>query len=254
MSESATNLFAAFVLIATAAAFVYWVFRTWRRSTFTLAQYPFYLFHLFMSHFVWRTKVTGKLPVGPGQGAIIIGNHRSSIDPSFIQVAADRIVHWMIASEYWKVPFLGWFFKTAECIPANRGGVDTAAVKMAIRFAQNGGLVGLFPEGTINITDKLLLPGRPGAALVALKARVPVIPCYIEGAPYDGTMVGCLLMPAKVRVVIGSAIDLTPYYDREREEGVLQELTKRFLKEIATLAGQPDFETQVAGRKWKPAE
>ena len=34
------------------------------------------------------------------------------------------------------------------------------------------------------------MPGRPGAALIALKARVPVVPCYIHDAPYDGTMLG----------------------------------------------------------------
>ena len=254
MSEEATKTIALLVLLLAAGAFLYSVYRAWRRTPFTLLQYPFYLFHLFMVHMVWRTKVSGKLPIGPGQGAVIIGNHRSSIDPSFIQVAADRVVHWMIASEYWKVPFVGWFFRVAECIPANRGGVDTAAVKMAIRFAQNGGLVGMFPEGSVNQTEKLLLAGRPGAALVALKARVPVIPCYIHDAPYDGTMMGCFLMPAKVQVMIGPAIDLTPYFGREREEGVLQELTKLFLSEIARLAGRPEFEPELAGRRWKHVE
>ena len=42
-----------------------------------------------------------------------------------------------------------------------------------------GELVGMFPEGRINTTDQLLLPGRSGAALIALKARAPVVPCYI---------------------------------------------------------------------------
>ena len=46
-----------------------------------------------------------------------------------------------------------------------------------------------------------------GAALIALKARAPVIPCYIHGAPYDDTALGCLLMPAAVRLVfINSSI------------------------------------------------
>ena len=253
-SDTGTKIFAGVILCAAVAALFYWAYRAWRRTSYRLPQYPFFLFHLFMSHMIWRTQVTGKLPLAPGQGAVIVGNHRSSIDPSFIHVAADRVVHWMVASEYWKVPFLGWFFRLAECIPANRGGIDTAATKSAIRWAQNGGLVGMFPEGTINLTEKILLPGRPGAALIALKARVPVVPCYIYDAPYDGTMLGCFTMPAKVKVAIGPAIDLTPYYGREREEGILQELTKRFLKEIARLGGDPNFEPELAGRRWKPAE
>jgi 1-acyl-sn-glycerol-3-phosphate acyltransferase len=114
-------------------------------------------------------------------------------------------------------------------------------------------LVGMFPEGRINDTkDTLLLPGRPGAALVALKARVPIIPVFIEGSPYDGSALGPLFMRAHVRVKIGEPMDLSPYFGREKEEGVTQEITKRLLLEIARLAGHPEFEPQLAGRRWKP--
>jgi len=133
-----------------------------------------------------------------------------------------------------------------------RGGVDTAATKLAIRLAQEGGLVGMFPEGRINDTNDLLLPGRPGAALVALKARVPIIPVFITGSPYDGSPMGPLKMRAKVRVKIGEPMDLTAYYGREKEEGVTQEITKQLLREMAKLAGHPEFEPQLAGRRWKP--
>ena len=54
---------------------------------------------------------------------------------------------------------------------------------MAIRLCQAGELVGLFPEGRINGGVNPLLPGRPGVALIALNARVPVVPCYIKGIP-----------------------------------------------------------------------
>ena len=112
----------------------------------------------------------------------------------------------------------------------------------------------MFPEGRINTTDGILLPGRPGAALIALKARVPVIPCYIDGSPYDGTPYGALLMPANVRLRIGRPIDLSPYYDRGGDREVQEDLTRRFLKEIARLAGNPDFEPRLAGRFYKPVE
>ena len=113
----------------------------------------------------------------------------------------------------------------------------------------------MFPEGRINDTkDQLLLPGRPGVALVALKARVPIIPVWIAGAPYDGTPVGPLKMRAHVRVKIGQTIDISPYFDREKEEGVTQEITLRVLAELAKLAGDQDFQPQLAGRRWKAGE
>jgi len=137
-------------------------------------------------------------------------------------------------------------------IPVNRGAYDTGATKAAIRIVEQGGLVGIFPEARVNISDQLLLPGRPGAALIALKARVPVVPCYIENAPYDGTAIGCMLMPASVRLTIGDPIDISAYYDQHGDREVLDKLTLRFLAAIAHLAGDDDFQPQVAGRSARP--
>jgi 1-acyl-sn-glycerol-3-phosphate acyltransferase len=158
----------------------------------------------------------------------------------------------MVAREYCVHPAIGWFLRICGAIPVRRAGIDTAATKLAIRHAQEGKLVGLFPEGRINDTDQLLLPGRPGVAMIALKARVPVVPCYIEGSPYDGTVWGCLFMPAKIRLKVGPPLDLSEFYDRDDSREVLEELTKRFLVEIAKLAGCSDFQPALAGRFYKP--
>ncbi len=144
----------------------------------------------------------------------------------------------MVAKEYYEFPPFRALLRLCEVIPIRRGGLDTAATKAAIRAVEQGGLVGIFPEGRINDTQDLLLPGRSGAALIALKARAPVIPCYIHGATYDGTTLGCLSMPAAVRLEIGTPIDLSPYFGREKDHQVLDDLTGRFLAAIADLAGQ----------------
>lgn len=205
-----------------------------------------------MTRVLWRTDVSGRLLVSPGHGAVIVCNHRCPVDPAFIALAADRMVHWMVAREYCVHLLTGRFLRACEVIPTNRAGIDTAATKLAMRYAQQGGLVGLLPEGRINTTRQTLLPGRPGAAMIALKAQVPVIPCHISGSPYNGTTLGCLLMPAKVRLTIGRPIDISPYYGRENDREVLELLTRRFLKEIADLGGDVDYQPQLAGRFYKP--
>ncbi len=221
----------------------------------TIGQTFLWVVNFLVAKLIWGTRVDKELPVHPGKGAVIVANHRSSVDPSFIQTCIRRVVYWMVAREYCETPFLGGLLRVFQVIPVGRGGIDTAATKQAIRLAQEGGLVGMFPEGRINETkDTLLLPGRPGAALVALKARVPIIPVFIEGSPYDGSALGPLFMRAHVRVKIGEQLDLSPYYGREKEEGVTQEITKRLLLEIARLAGHPEFEPQIAGRRWKTGE
>ncbi len=202
----------------------------------------------------WHTRVNRPMPIAPGQGAIIVANHRSGFDPMFLQIAAPRLIHWMVAKEFCVNHWLAPIFRALQSIPAGRAGIDTAAVKQAIRLAESGELVGIMPEGRINESPEILMPGRPGAALVALRARVPVIPCYIEGAPYNGKVIGPMYMKAHVRVTVGDPIDLTNYYGRDKEPGVVEDLTKRFLKEIARLGGVENYEPQLAGRHWKPDE
>jgi 1-acyl-sn-glycerol-3-phosphate acyltransferase len=188
---------------------------------------------------LWRADVQGRFPLCAGQGGVIVCNHRCPLDPGIIALAVPWMVHWMVAREYCRQPAFRRLLQLCEVIPVGRGGIDTAATKTAIRLVEQGDLVGIFPEGRINTTADLLLPGRPGAALIALKARCPVVPCYIEGAPYDGTPLGCLLMPARVRLKIGRPIDLSPFFGREGEREVLEELTRQFLRAIAELAGRP---------------
>jgi 1-acyl-sn-glycerol-3-phosphate acyltransferase len=239
-----------FVLAFALGAFVAWIVVSWRRTRYTFAQACLYLVNDFFSRVLWRTEVSGPLPIAEDEGAVIVCNHQSGIDPLLIQLCTDRVVHWMVAREYYQMPGITFVFRTLRSIPVNRGGIDTAATKLAIRLCQQGGLVGLFPEARVNMTKALLLPGRSGAALIALKARVKVIPCWVSGAPYDGTALGSFFMAARARVHVGQPIDLSAYFGREGDKRVLEELTKQFLREIARLGGAHDFEPSTAGRSW----
>ncbi len=223
-----------------------------RRLRLTWPQRGLYALNTLLCRTLWRVTTTGPLPVENHQGAIIICNHRSSADPCFVEMTTDRVVHWLVAKEYYEHWAFRWLLRAAESIPVSRGGIDTPAVKAAIRIASQGGLVGLFPEGRVNFSDRILLPGRPGAALIALKSRVPVIPCFIRGAPPARYVLEPLIHPARVEVIVGKPIDVSKFYGREDERGVLEELTRRFLREIAALGGHGDFQPSLAGRFYKP--
>jgi 1-acyl-sn-glycerol-3-phosphate acyltransferase len=204
--------------------------------------------------FLWRARWLDELPLPQGQGAIVVINHRSSVDPFFVQTATLRKVHWLVAREYCEHWAFRWFLTTCEVIPVSRGGIDTAATKRAIRMTAAGDIIGMLPEGRINMTEEFMLPARPGTALVALKAKVPVLPCYLEGSPYRWHAWTPFFMRAKVTVRFGQPIDLSEFYDREKEPGVVQEAMHRILKAMAELAGQPDFEPKIAGRNWRPTD
>lgn len=204
--------------------------------------------------FLWRTRWANALPLADGQGGVIVCNHRSSVDPFFIQTATGRKTHWLVAREYCKHWAFRWFLSACEVIPVSRGGIDTAATKAAIRLAAGGGIVGMLPEGRINMTEQFMLPARPGAALIALKAHVPIVPCYIRGSPYHRYPWSPLFMPAHVEVRFGQPLDLAKFYGRENEDGIVQEVTRQAMKAIGELAGRSDFQPQIAGRVWKPTE
>ena len=248
MSLSARDCLAIAALAACALACAGWAIVAWRRTGFTWAQALLMALDHFYLRFIWRTTIEGRFDLPRGTGAVIVSNHRCPLDPAFIGAALDRMPHWMVAREYCENRWIGWFFRACRCIPTGRGGVDTASTRNAIRLARGADLVGIFPEGRINDTPALLLPGRHGAALVALRARAPIVPCFIEGSPYSGNVYSCLFMTARVRLRIGQPIDISAYYGRENDREVLETLTRQLMVAIATLAGQPNFSPTLAGR------
>ncbi len=255
LSAQATELLAQVVLGLLGISVVIFVAWDRRRLGYTRMQYVLYVIWRGYLHFVWRATIDRPARLQPGRGAILIANHRSSIDQFFVQMATPRVVRWMVAREFFKVPIGGWVLREVMgCIPVSRAGIDTAATKAAIRLAQEGQVIGMFPEGRINETSELLLPGRPGVALIALRARVNVVPIFIHGAPYAGTVASSFFMTGRVRVRVGDPIDLSPYFGQEGDRRVLEQLTLRFLKEMAHLAGMDDFQPRLAGRRWMPKQ
>ncbi len=238
----------AFIALVLLVLLIRWL----RDPVFTPVQKIYYFIASLFARYQWGATYEGTFSVPESGGAIVVLNHRSSVDPFFIQTKTKRKIRWMVAREYVSHWALAWFLKPCEVIPVGRGGVDTAATKTAFREIANGGIVGMLPEGRINMTDEVLLPVRPGVALVALRARVPVIPCFIHGSPYNKVAWSPFLRTARVKVVFGPPVELSDLYGRESEEGVQHEAILRVARALVALAGRPDFEPQVAGKKWKP--
>lgn len=111
----------------------------------------------------------------------MIANHTSNWDPFVLGfVIKHRPVRYMAKEELYKNKFFKWLLLALYTIPLARGKSDAHAIKEAVRALQDGSLLGIFPEGTRS-KDKTLKPFQPGASLLALKAKVPVIPVYIKG-------------------------------------------------------------------------
>lgn len=117
----------------------------------------------------------------PKNGPIVIaGNHKHLFDQCLTIMATKRTIHYMAKKEYFDGK-LAWFFKFVGCISVNRTTKDTAAKEKAIEVLENNGAIGIFPEGTRNKTNELLLPFKYGAVSLASKTNSYVVPFGIVG-------------------------------------------------------------------------
>ena len=119
----------------------------------------------------------------PEEGTyLVIAPHRSWADPIYICAALrHQQPHFMAKKELFKIPLLSWLIRGLGAYPVNRGGADVGAIKRTIGMLKAGVCVGMFPQGhRYNNVDPRTTPVKTGAAMIALKAGVPVLPVYIK--------------------------------------------------------------------------
>lgn len=195
---------------------------------------------------VFRWRADRRCPF-PGDGPfIVIANHRSPVDPLFLWMNHHlgergtqpiRPLSFMVAREYARKPGVNWICRVNRCIPVDRGRSDIRAVRGTLRRLQEGGWVGVFPEGRINVETDGLLPGNPGVAWLVLKSRVPVYPVFIHGSPGGESMVEPFYTFSRVRVAYGEPVDLGEYYGRRASDDLLAEITDLLMRRVAELGG-----------------
>ncbi len=134
-------------------------------------------------------------------GAVVAGNHTTLFDPFPIAVALKRQIHFMAKQELFEMPIISWILPRVNVFPVKRGLADREAIRTAQERVKAGNLLGIFPEGTRNKSDDEVLPLQGGAALIALKTGVPIIPCVV-------TNVSPLRFRKRVKVTFGPQIDL----------------------------------------------
>ena len=138
-----------------------------------------------------RYRVRNKSKVPRRGGLIVLSNHISDADVLLVQLATPRPVHFMAKSELFDMAGIGPLIRWYGAFPVRRGTADRAAIKHAVALAQNGEVVGIFPEGQLSESGELQ-DLKPGIALIIRLAQVPVICLGIRGMnrvlPYGSYM------------------------------------------------------------------
>ena len=117
------------------------------------------------------------------QGAyLVIANHRTWADPIYLCCALKhQQPHFMAKRELFKIPLLNLLIRALGAYPVNRGGADVGAIRHTIDMLKQGVSVGMFPQGhRYNGVDPRETPVKTGAAMIAQKAGVQVLPVFIK--------------------------------------------------------------------------
>ena len=161
----------------------------------------------------------------PAHGGILLAaNHVSFLDPLVLAVAlydcGRRKVRFVALADLFDQPLVGWVLRGTRMIPVTRGRGAERLAEDACAALDAGQAVLVYPEGTI-VPPGQTRPARPGAGLVALRARVPVLPIASRGVERQRRR--RLPRPRRrVTVVIGPPVDLSSWQGRLDRQAQLE--------------------------------
>ena len=136
---------------------------------------------IFLIYLLFPPKVKGKENI-PKKGPLVLaGNHTKWVDPEMLcAVVRGRQVHFLAKEELFHgaAHIIAWGM---GAIPVNRKIHDHDALENAIEALRQGLCIGIFPEGTINRTDDVIMPFKIGAVKMAHEAKATLVPFAITG-------------------------------------------------------------------------
>ncbi|GAA3405255.1 lysophospholipid acyltransferase family protein [Paenibacillus hodogayensis] len=168
----------------------------------------------------FRVEVSGREHI-PDKGAVILcSNHISTLDPPLVGTPLNRMVHFMAKAELFKIPVFGPMISNLGAFPVKRGGVSKESIRHALQMLGEGGVLGIFPEGSRGGGM-----GKKGAASLALRSGATVVPVAI---------IGTYKLFGKMKIVYGQPLDLSPMRESSSSES-LEQATEHIMASIKQL-------------------
>ena len=158
---------------------------------------------------IFRPKVVGKNNIPKNGSVVLAGNHTNNLDSVMLIAVVSRQVHFLAKIELFKGIF-GVIVRGLGCIPVNRKIHDKDALKSAKDVLSEGSVIGIFPEGTINRTDDIIMPFKIGAVKMAKDTNSKIVPFVITGK-YN-------IVGKGIKIEFLEAIEVRDVLDKENDK------------------------------------
>ena len=181
-----------------------------------------------------RMSIEGREHV-PRTGAFVLAPvHRSYVDTPIACCVTRRRLRYMGKDTLWRNRAFGWLLSALGGFPVTRGTADREALRRCIEVLGMGEALVLYPEGERK-DGPTVQPLFDGAAYVAAKAGVPIVPVGIGGSDRVMPRGSRFVYPRKVHVVIGPVIPAPISAGARLPRTVLKEHSDRLHTELQRL-------------------
>lgn len=149
-----------------------------RTAIYTLARIIFgFLFHTIFPLRFHNAQIVEEMQ----PPYIIMANHRSFADPMALAIKVKRYeIRFIGKRELAHGRLKSWLFSGLHMFLVSRHATDMAAMRQCMQTLKEGHILGIFPEGTRH-QPEMMQEVESGTAIIALRARVPLLPVYIDG-------------------------------------------------------------------------
>jgi len=170
----------------------------------------------------------------PRTGSFVMTpNHVSFLDPPAAGAFVRRKLSYIGKPGLFKNRFFGWYMRKIRCIPVKSDSPFSGGMKQIIRDIREGTPVVVFPEGTRGDGASFLEP-ESGAAYLALKFNIPVIPVYIKGSEKALPRGARFIRRARIKVFYGKPKRYRIPEGADKEDAYRQ-VSRSIMEEIGKL-------------------
>jgi 1-acyl-sn-glycerol-3-phosphate acyltransferase len=178
--------------------------------------------------------VAGAENLPPRGPYIIAANHHNYLDGVVLGLAVPEPIAFLVMPRVYRAtPLHPPFHDRIGSIPINLERPDVGGLRRALGALERGAIVGIFPEGPFSVRGRLE-HGLPGVGLLALRARVPVVPAAIRGT-YQALAGRRFYLPRRHPVAVRFGTARRFHGEVTRGRPARAAVTRRIMDDIAAL-------------------